>query len=501
MTSDIPVILALDCSTTACKAVVFDEYGRTVAESRRYLNTTSPRPGWYEQDADTWWDATADALTSVTELLGPDHRPVALGITHQRETFVCVDQRGKPIRPAILWLDGRARRQVEQLGSARLHAVTGKPPSTVPSLYKIAWLAEHEPDTLRRAHQVLDVHSYLTLRLTGRAVSSWAGADSTGLIDLRTKNWAEDIVLSCGATIGQLPLLVAPGHGVGPILPHIARRTGLPAGLPVVAGAGDGQCAGIGVGALTPGSAYLNLGTSFSLGTYVTGSPTFPGLRTMAGPQPDLHAVETLQLSGAATLTWFHDKLLGGPDPDLERQAMLVPPGAHGLMFLPYLSGRETPDWRPDERATLLGLGHRHGRPEIYRAILEGLAHDQSECLAHLEQHIGARIDHIIMTGGVVQSPLATQILAAVLPAVVTVALERECTALGAAIIVAASIPDSPYTSLLDAMRAMTRMGAPLHSNAETIEFYRSAGQRHRAFTAALSSVHVADQANRHGAG
>ena len=131
-----PVIVALDCSTTACKAVVFDLAGETVCESRRHLTTTSPHPGWYEQDATEWWEAVADALTSVAELLPASRRPIALGITHQRETFVCVDARSRPIRPAILWLDDRAEEQVARLGGADLHAATGKPPSTVPSFYK-----------------------------------------------------------------------------------------------------------------------------------------------------------------------------------------------------------------------------------------------------------------------------------------------------------------------------------------------------------------------------
>ncbi|HEY0699076.1 MAG TPA: FGGY family carbohydrate kinase, partial [Micromonospora sp.] len=402
----VPVIVAVDCSTSSCKAVVFDLSGETVCESRRYVTTTSPRPGWYEQDATQWGEGLADALTSVADLLPPDHRPLALGITHQRETFVCVDRDHRPIRPAILWLDNRAEEQVARLGGDAVHATTGKPPSTLPSLYKLAWLAEHEPDTLRRTHQVLDVHAYVSHHLTGSAVASWASADSTALIDLATRDWSPDLLRAAGLTPHQVPGLAAPGDRIGALRPEVARRTGLPPGLPVVAGAGDGQCAGIGVGGLEPGTAYLNLGTSFSLGAFVPGHPTYPGLRTMAAPVAAHSAVETLQPAGGMTLNWVRAMLSAPDGAGIEAAAAEAPPGAGGLVFLPYLGGRETPAHLPEVRGAVLGLGERHGPAELYRAVVEGLAHDQRDCLDRLRQVTGVDVRRVIVTGGFTQSAL-----------------------------------------------------------------------------------------------
>jgi xylulokinase len=492
----VPVIVALDCSTTACKAVVFDLGGGTVCESRRHLSTSTPRPGWYEQDADEWYEAAADALTSVVDLLTPQQRPIALGITHQRETFVCVDRDHRPIRPAILWLDNRAQEQVERLGTPQVHALTGKPPSTVPSFYKLAWLAEHEPQTLRRTRLVLDVHAWLAYGLTGVAATSWASADSTGLLDLRTRTWSRSLLTACGLDPGQVPALRAPGETIAGLLPEVARRTGLPPGLPVIAGAGDGQCAGLGVGALDDGTAYLNLGTSFSLGMFVPGTPTRQGLRTVATGVPGTSAVETLLPCGGMTLAWLRANLVDTDDPQVQAAAARVPAGANGLLFLPFLGGRETPVHQPDARAAFLGLDVRHGRAEMLRAVIEGLAYDQRDCLTHLREQLGTTVERIVVTGGHTRSALVVRVFAHVLGVPVAVAPEAECTALGAAVIAAAGSGVTPYRSVREAVRGMTRVAAPvpvdigeakLYSDAHTV---RAAVLAHaEAGTAALTAL------------
>lgn len=470
----VPVIIALDSSTTACKAVVFSLSGETICESRRFLDTRSPQPGWFEQEAEEWRDAAAGALAAVAERLSDEHEPLAIGLTHQRETFVCVDTAMRPVRPAILWLDSRPGEQVSRLGSAERHQITGKPPSTVPSFYKLAWLAEREPETLRRTHLVLDVHAYLAWWLTGRPVSSWASADSTGLLDLATRQWSEPLVSACGLRMAQLPELAAPGVTIGGLRADVAEGTGLPAGLPVIAGAGDGQCAGLGVGGLAPRTAYLNLGTSFSLGTFVPSARAYPGLRTFLSGVPDATAVETLQMCGGMALTWLQRMLF---DADLEEEAQAVPTGATGLLFLPYLAGRESPDSCRDTRAAFLGLQVGHRKATLMRAVVEGLAYDQRDCLNHLRAQVGTEIDRIVITGGYAQSRLVTSVFANVLGVPVAVAPERESTALGAAIIAAAGSDRSPYESVRAAAEAMTRPAETVAVDAADAKLYENAYQ------------------------
>ena len=465
-----PVIVAIDSSTSACKAVVFDLSGATVAETRHHLQQSSPRPGWSEQAAEQWVDGALTALAAVTDLLAPHHHPVGLAITHQRESFVCLDEAGRPLRPAILWNDRRCRAQAEELGTAAIRHRTGKPPSTVPSLYKLRWLAEHEPQVLASTGLVADVHSFLALLLTGRAVAARSSADALGLLNLDTGDWDPDLVTECGLVPGQLPEIAAAGTRIGSLTAEAARRTGLPEGLPVIAGGGDGQCAGLGVGAWSAGAGYLNLGTSVSLGAFTTRRGVYPGARTMVAHQPGLFAVETLQVSGAASLTWFAESF--GMDDALVAAAAQVPPGCEGLRFVPYLSGRQTPCWDPDASGGFSGLRPEHRRPQLYRAVLEGLALDQRMCLAYLRSEAGIRIDRVILTGGVGQSNLATRIFAAALDIPVSLSRERECTALGAAIL-AAPACDSRYATVAEAAAGMVGSTEPVEVDAAVAEAYR----------------------------
>ena len=258
-----PLVVAIDSSTTACKALAFDASGSAVAVARVALSKTSPEPGWQEQDASDWWTAAREALAELmAQLVAAD--VVALSVTHQRETFVCLDEHDEALRPAILWLDTRASSQVRRLGSKRMHEVSGKPPSTTPSLYKLAWLADHEPEVLHRTSMIADVHAYLVRKLTGRWVTSWASADPLNVVDMRTFEYAPELLAAVGLSAGQFPRLVAPGVIIGEVTDDAAHATGLPAGLPVVAGAGDGQCAGLGAAICEEGRAYLNLGTGIT---------------------------------------------------------------------------------------------------------------------------------------------------------------------------------------------------------------------------------------------
>ncbi|MDQ3303964.1 MAG: FGGY family carbohydrate kinase, partial [Actinomycetota bacterium] len=152
------LVIGIDCSTTATKAVVWDSRGNTVAEGRATFPLSSPQPDWGEQSAEDWWRSTKEALRQAAQSV--DQRRIgAIGITHQRETFVCLNEDDHPLRPAMLWLDSRAREQVAEFGSEDVHRITGKPPNPTPAFYKLLWMKEHEPEILDRTARVVDVHA------------------------------------------------------------------------------------------------------------------------------------------------------------------------------------------------------------------------------------------------------------------------------------------------------------------------------------------------------
>jgi xylulokinase len=410
------LVLAVDCSTTAVKAVVVAADGGIAGAAAVPLPLSTPAPGHHEQDAEQWWAATLTASRKAIARLDDPGRVRAVCLTQQRESFVCLDAAGRPLRPAVLWLDARAGAEIAELGSDRVHAVSGKPPDTTPALYKLAWLARHEPGVLARTATVADVHGFLAERLTGRRASGSATADSLGLLDLAVGDWSAELLAMAGIRRDQVPDLVPPGAPIGPLLPGIAAAIGLPEPVPLIAGIGDGQAAGLGAGAVTPGSAYLNLGTSMVLGTPAAGYRTSRAFRTLAGAPAGTFVLETVLNAAAYLADWFRRELgdpalRGAPDAALEAAAAALPPGAEGLVAVPYWNAAQTPHWDPQARGALVGLTGRHTRAHVYRALLESVGFELRGQLAGLEA-AGVAVTRLQVTGGGSRSPLWRQLLA-----------------------------------------------------------------------------------------
>src|SRR4051812_45762214 len=230
-------VIGVDASTTAAKAVAWNREGSAIADGRAEFALALPRPGWHEQDAEDWWRATVTAVRRVLESVDASAIE-AIGLTHQRETFACLDEHGRAVRPAIVWMDVRAARQVDRFGSDDVHRLTGKPADTTPALYKLLWLREHEPETIERTRRVVDVHAFLVHRLTGSWRTTTACADPLGLVDMQALDWSDDLLARVGLTREHMPALSAPGEVIGELSAPAAAEVGLAAGLPVIGGAG-----------------------------------------------------------------------------------------------------------------------------------------------------------------------------------------------------------------------------------------------------------------------
>jgi sugar (pentulose or hexulose) kinase len=472
-------VIGIDSSTTATKAVVWDHDGRAVAEGRAEFALALPRPGWHEQDAEDWWRSCASAVTQALESVdGSDIEAICL--THQRETFACVDEQGRPVRPAIVWMDVRATREVQELGSEEIHRLTGKPPDTTPALYKLLWLAEHEPETLKRTRWVVDVHAFLVHRLTGMWRTTTACADPLGLIEMERGDWSDDLLARVGLDRERVPTLLAPGDVIGEVSAGAADELGLPAGLPVVGGAGDGQSAGLGANATQPGHAYLNLGTAVVAGTISEQYAWHRAFRTLIGAVPGTYAMETLLQGGTYTVNWFLERIamldapslgLGLRDVDLlEAAATRLGPGAEGLLLVPYLASAQTPYWDPAARGILFGLAGHHGKEHIFRAIIEGIAFEQRLAFEEMEPQLDQPIEVLLTTGGGSRSSLWRQIVADVTGKAVVACREVETTSLGAGMHAAAAV--GWHGSLLAAAEAMSGVGARHTPSASTATRY-----------------------------
>jgi xylulokinase len=231
-----------------------------------------------------------------------------LCIAHQRETFVPVDEQGQPLTNGILWMDERARELLPSLeqsfGQQNFHRLTGKRLSVNLTIAKIAWLKEYRPDIFARTCKYLDVHSFLVHRLTGLYCTGWGCADPTGMFDIQSNCWAETLLSRVGIRLDQLPEVYPPGTVVGTVVPSAAEACGLPAGLPVVAGIGDGQASGLGVNITCPGDAYLSLGTSVVSGTYSNQYVFNPAFRTMTSGIPGSHILKVIPVWSLGRRSW-----------------------------------------------------------------------------------------------------------------------------------------------------------------------------------------------------
>ncbi|WP_207483044.1 xylulokinase [Arenibaculum pallidiluteum] len=441
------LVLGIDLSTTAAKAAAFDTQGRMVALGRAPLALARPGPDRFEQDPGDWWTALCRAIADVTAAVNPA-RIAGLAIAHQRETFACLDAGGRPLRPAMLWLDGRARGHlpslVRRIGTDRLRALSGKAADFGPALPKIAWLAEEEPETHARTALFCDVQAYLVQGLTGRPRTSWASADPLALFDIGARRWSDELCRAVGIAPDRLPEACAPGTPLGAVTPEAAAATGLRAGTPVLAGGGDGQMAGLGVDALDPRRAYLNLGTAVVFGVWSPEPRQDEAWRTMTSASGRGYVLESSLRSGALLSDWFLRRLLEVEPRDagimaaLEAEAAALPPGSGGLLLLPYWEGAMNPHWDPDARGAILGLSDAHGRAHVYRALIEGVALEQALVLDLMRRRAGIEVAEFVAVGGVAASDLWCGIMADATGVAIQRSTTVEAACLGAAMCAAA---------------------------------------------------------------
>lgn len=471
-----PLVIGVDVSTTAAKAVAFDKSGLAIAEGRATFALSNPSPDAWEQRANDWLSATQTAIGQlVGKLTSTDRAAIgAVAIAHQRETFVVTDPSGKPLAPAIVWMDARSRSEVEAVvrasgdGGQSIHDRTGKPACVTPSLYKIkAFFERLHPELAGTDVRVLDVHGFLALHLTGELATSMASADPLGLVDLRRGAWDEELAKLAHVAPSALARLVPPGATIGPIKPDTCRQLGLPVGTPLVAGAGDGQAAGLGCGVLREGEAYLNIGTAIVCGVPSSTYRVDRAFRTLSAATPGGFLLETDLKGGTFTLDWLADRLLGSGEmtggldrmvklADLEARAAKLPPMSDGLVALPYWAGVMSPYWDDDATGALIGLRGDHGPEHVFRALSEAMAFEQRLALEGVEK-ASVPVTKIVTVGGGARRPFFAKLCATILGRDLTMSRIHETTALGAAIIAAPVAGLAP--DIESASRAMSGDG------------------------------------------
>lgn len=494
MTRDL--VIGVDASTTGAKAVVWNAEGSPLSQAKSTYPLSTPQPGWGEQNAEDWWVATANSVRRAVQTVDTS-RIAAISITHQRETFVCVDKENNPLRPAMLWLDSRAVTEVERFGSDRVHEITGKPVNLTPAWYKLLWLQKNEPETLERTFRVTDVQGFIVNRLTGDWVTSYGSADPLGVIDMKTFDYSDYLLDIAHLSRQQFPRLAAPGEIIGTISDAIAEELGLPKNLPVVAGVGDGQSAQLGTGGVFPGTYYLNLGSGVVSGTISDEYAFDKAFRVLAAGVPGKYTFETFIGGGTFNLQWFIEKFAGvdtkalglelTPEQVLETAAEQLKPGSEGLMALPYWTGALTPFWDHHARGALIGFTGRHGKSHVYRAMLEGIAFEQRFLTEGAESATNTKASEIIALGGGSRSKVWCQIIADVMQRPVKVVRESESTSLGTGMLAAAAVGIHKNIEL--AARSMSGVSSVFEPQSSNTGVYQELYEAYRMIYPALRSI------------
>jgi sugar (pentulose or hexulose) kinase len=457
------LVVGIDQSTTATKAIAFDARGRIVAEGRAEVPLSNPRMGWFEQDANDWTGSAATALKQLTRKVDKT-RIAAVSISNQRESFAQFDEKGRALRPGTLWLDERAHKEVKdiaaEVGSTKLHRLSGIPNDITPCRVRCLWLSRHEKKVWNRTFKTAEVHGVLTHFLTGEWKTSTSSASPMGVLDAKSYNWSDTLLKASALTREMLPDLVTSGEIMGEVTSEAARRTGLKAGTPVVAGGGDGQCAGAGVNSFIKGRAFYNLGTAAVSGSYGKDYAVDPAFRSLVAVGETGYSFETAIRTGTYLVTWlveriFHQNPKTNPKilATLEKEAAQVPIGSRGLVLVPYFSGIMTPYWDTDGRGLVAGLSGSHTRADLYRALMEGIALEQA-MMTNRVAAVTSPIDHFAIVGGGSRSDLWCQIVADATARDVKRLETAEASALGAAM--AAAKGAGWYKSVAAASAAMS---------------------------------------------
>ena len=438
--------IGIDTSTTATKALLMDGAGVAVGVGRADYGYETPRPLWSEQDPDLWWQGTITAIRSVLTEAGVNGREVAaIGLTGQMHGLTLLDSRGGVLRPAILWNDQRTGAECDQIrdtvGRQRLIEITGNDALTGFTAPKLLWVRNHEPEVYTEIAHVLLPKDYVRLKLTGEYATDRAGGSGTLLFDLAGRDWSQEILADLEIPSEWLPETHEGPAVTGVVSTTAAVETGLAAGTPVVAGAGDQAANGVGVGAVTEGIAAVSLGTSGVVFS-ATSSPIIEPearLHSFCHAVPGTWHLMGVMLSAAGSLRWFRDAI--APELTFEeigRAAGEIPAGSDGLIFLPYLTGERTPHPDPGARGAFVGLTVRHDLRHMARAVLEGVAFGLRDSLELIGQQVV--VDQVRIAGGGASSAVWRQIVADVFGTDLRDVGTTESAAHGAALLAAVGV-------------------------------------------------------------
>lgn len=466
-------VLGIDIGTGGTRALIIDKSGKVISSAtEEHEPFASPQIGWAEQKPEDWWRATGIAVRKALGNAGIGGDAIAcVGFSGQMHGAVMLDDADAVVRPALIWCDVRTEKQcldfTAKVGAERLIQLTCNPALPNFTLTKFLWVRENEPKNWRRVKSVMLPKDYVRFRLTGDRAIDMADASGTLLLDVTHRRWSQEILAAAEMDESLLPKLYESPDVCGQVSAAGAAATGLKAGTPVVAGAGDQAAGATGMGIVTPGAVSATIGTS-GVVFAATDRPALDAkgrLHTFCHAVPGRWHVMGVTQAAGQSLRWFRDRFGSGADDGrdpyerLTAEAAKVPVGSDGLLWAPYLMGERTPHLDPYARAALVGLTVSHTRGHVVRAILEGVAFSLRDSFT-LFSEMKVPVTKIRLGGGGARSPLWRQIQADVYGHEVEIVQAEEGAAYGAAILagVGAKMWPTVDAACSDVVRVATKV-------------------------------------------
>ncbi|MBM1310682.1 xylulokinase [Sulfitobacter mediterraneus] len=406
--------LGLDLGTSGVKALLIDDAQSPIAEGHAPLTVERPHPNWSEQDPNTWITACEAAIAAVRAEAPQAFAALkGIAVSGQMHGATLLDEADNPLRPAILWNDGRSAEQCEALEArADFRAIGGNIVMAGFTAPKLEWVRQNEPEVFAKARKVLLPKDYVGLWLTGRHMSEMSDAAGTLWLDVGKRDWSDALLAATGLDRSHMPQLVEGSEIAGNLRPELAKAWGV-GSVVVAGGAGDNAATACGLGITKPGDAFVSLGTSGVLFTttdhYATNTKS--AVHSFCHALPDTWHQMGVILSATDSLNWLAD-LVGRSAKDLTTAIDDLPSAASPVTFLPYLSGERTPHNAPDASASFLGLKRQHGLTEMTQAVMEGVAFALNDCRRAIDQS-GTPLTSAWVAGGGSQSKAWLNMIAA----------------------------------------------------------------------------------------
>jgi xylulokinase len=497
--------LGIDVGTGGTRALIMDVQGHVVASaSAEHQHFASPRPGWAEQDPCDWWQACGAAVRRALQSGNVRAEEIGcVGFSGQMHGAVLLDSSDEVVRPAIIWCDQRSEAQCNELekliGRDALIRLTCNPPLTNFTVTKFLWVRETEPQAWARVAHVMLPKDYVRFRLTGERAIDMADASGTLLLDVANRRWSAEVLAKTGIDQKLLPALFESPQVCGKVSAAGAEASGLKAGTPVVAGAGDQAAGAVGMGIARVGAVSATIGTS----GVVFASTDRPAMDPQGRLHTFCHAIpgrwHVMGVTQAAglSLRWYRDQfgaaspgfqMKDGRDPYdvFAEEGAAAPAGSEGAFWAPYLMGERTPHLDPNARGALVGLTASHTRAHVIRAILEGVAFSLKDTFTIFEE-MKVPVTAIRLGGGGARSPLWRQIQADVYGHEVEIVAAEEGAAYGAAILAATGA--GAWSSVEQACDAIVRMAKKITPNQKDSAVMQQAYRGYRKIYPALHQI------------